>query len=190
MADKALEELSTAGALDGADLIYIVQDGVSYKLDLATLKTFINTDPTVVPASEPFVGARVKMTSTDTSGTSEIAMSWDAEDYDYGGFWSSGAATRLTIPSGVTMVQLSGALRSTGGAATTAVLYIRKNGSEVIAANSVSSGFTSTNLFVASGPIEVTPGDYFELMYGVTASGRTVGADRTFFSIEAIEHTL
>lgn len=196
--DKELFDLGGGIGVDSADLtgtmgLYLVTPEGSRFVTLDELKTWVNTDPTVIPASEPFRGANVQLSSgTVVANTSVNTLSWGSARYDTDSFWSGGSPTRLTVPSGVDRVRVNAGFRSTGGAAVGISCFIVKNGSVFMAMFSANSGFANGGGYCSTGVIDVDAGDYFELQYVQgTATSRTVEAtDRTFFSIEAVEHSL
>lgn len=183
-----LSDISAAGVY-----VYVVTPDGSRKALLSTVKTFANTDPTEVPASEPMVGAKVQLTGnvTVTSSAAQI-ISWGSADFDTNSFWSGGAPTRFTVPSGVTMVELTAGTRSTGSGTVQLSLQIKRNGTDYVAQDAKQSGFANGGNNCFSGPVPVTAGDYFELEYtqGSTSSRTIVDEARTFFAIKAVEHTL
>jgi hypothetical protein len=187
----------TSGEVASAQGLYVVDaSGNSRFVSFANLKTAINTDPTVVPASEPLIGARALLTGTVTPpNTSENAIAWQSVSttgFDTNSFWSAGAPTRFTIPAGVTKVMLFAGLRATGGSAVSISLAIRKGGTTQIATNSMDSGFVNQTLTSASGPLIVAAGDYFEATYVFSSvtSKAIQNEERTFFSIVALEASI
>ena len=195
MTNKKIPELDAVGLLGGTEQLHLVDaDGNSRKVTLADLKTFINTDPTVVPSSVPWRGARVRRTSNFSlsSGTGTIVPHQEASE-DTDNFWSAGASTRLTIPSGVTRVILSAGVRFNSSAGLID-LHIYKNGAEF---NGMPRTRLDTNavipwLSIKSCAIPVVAGDYFEVrVIRGGGSGSEITADEgTWFAIEVIEATI
>jgi len=99
--------------------------------------------------------------------------------------------SRLTVPSGVTKVRLSGQLYSVTGAMTLLYAAIKKNGA-VFAGNPfhmvslTTAELAYTTLPAPSPVVPVTAGDYFELYAG---NGSTADATGTYswFAMEVIE---
>lgn len=199
MADQELGELPAAGALDGTVLLYIVdQDGNSRRVTLAELKTFVNTDPTIVPSSEPWRGARVRRSSNVTGITWPYIVSWNSEVEDTHGFWSAGAPTRLTVPAGVTRVRLRANVEIEGSANTGSMfLSILKNGAAfngqgAIGNRNSSTGFSSNVLHCHSWSDQCTNGDYYEVRINVntlTGVDEVVAGTLTWFELEVVEHS-
>lgn len=197
MADKELFSLPEHDStdIDGTMGVYLVDPLVGSRyVTLAELKTYINTDPTTVPASEPLRGARAVRTSTFTPSTGVNAISWNSDSTGDGGFdtdsiWDSGAPTRLTVPTGWERAALFAGIRVTGGSAVNLFLAIRKNGTDTFANTMSSSGFSNQGLQVSTGPIIVTAGDYFEATYEFSSvTSKTVQNEpRTFFSIIGLQ---
>jgi hypothetical protein len=180
------------------DIIPVTRAGITYQAPTSALKSFTNTDPTVVPSSNPFKGALVRKTTNSTGLTFPVIVAWEEELYDTNNFWNSGAPTRLTIISGVTKIRITGSLAFEPLAAVGSVFaQILKNGT----AQSPGSGFTfrqdaagfSDNVVPIMTPIiDVVAGDYFELTTQVSMSGQdqiTFGY-RTWLNLEVVEHTL
>jgi hypothetical protein len=152
-----------------------------------------------------FSGALVykSVDQTALNASSVTAMTWNSEQYDVGGWHDTGSNTsRLTVPSGVTHVKLTARLSAT--LVTDGVdfyCWIAQNGNVVAGSRTINMPFAvfmgagAPHITLASGPLAVTPGDYFEL-YIVTGSAGggdtsitiTGGAtDGSWFAIEAIE---
>ena len=199
MADKDLTALSSVGALGGTELFYVVDaDGNSRKLTLADLKTFINTDPTVVPSSQPWRGCRAYRTSNTTGVTTGSAISWNASTLDTDSIWSSGAASRLTVPSGVTKVRLFWSV-AYEALLTAGSVFARpqKNGAAFGTTEHYGSdigrqgttGFNDNTSHGFSGVLSVVGGDYFELLaiFSMTGQDQIISERRTWFEMEIIE---
>lgn len=188
MVAKTISELTAAGTLGGTELFVITDgDGNSRKVTLDELKTFINTDPTVVPSSVPYSGARVVRTS-DVGISGVLVVAWQSEERDTDSFWSAGAPTRLTVPTGVTKVKVSASARLTGSGVLLQAAFL-KNGA-ASAGLGTQSG-TVQDIFVGSDVLDVVAGDYFEVQLftgsGATVEATTSGIARTWFAMEVIE---
>jgi len=134
-----------------------------------------------------------KSSSQSLSTGSAAYVSFDTELYDVGGFHDNVTNnSRLTIPSGVNYVKVTGFL--TFGANNTGdrVGVIHKNGSPSYMGHgsysvpaAVSSG---TDFLVSTGIIPVSSGDYFQLSaYQDSGSSISLGATNgCFFAIEVI----
>lgn len=194
MANKELLELTAAGTLGGTESFYIVDDdGNSRRLSLADLKAFVNTDPTIVPSSVPWRGARVRRTS-DLSVTTGVTtnVAWQTATIDTDSIWSGGAPTRLTVPAGVTKVRLFAGVRFASGSTGSRQVIMFMNGATfqgrgALHVPAVTSQPVEIN--VASGAITVVAGDYFEaIAFHTQGSALAVAShESTWFEMEIVE---
>jgi hypothetical protein len=146
----------------------------------------------LLPAT--FKGALVYGGGNVTSDGTTRDLVFASEVYDTDGFYNVGTSTtRLTVPSGVSLVRLSGSI---GWASTTSgqhVVSMAKNGASFpgVAAKDVSAGLTDTKaVTTVSTPQPVTAGDYFTLQH-FSATSNTLGdTDNRWFQIEVLEPTL
>jgi hypothetical protein len=130
-------------------------------------------------------------TGADYTGTGQF-VAWDSEVYDDNS-WHDNVTnnTRLTVPSGVSRVRVGGAVRVANGTAGVQIqLTIQKNASANFDGNMgmTATTFGATSLMsIASGPISVSAGDYFELLlaYSTTDTSIDITAARSNFWIEA-----
>jgi len=137
--------------------------------------------------------ARVSLTS-DESLADNVAelLAWDQADVDTDSFWSGGAATRLSVPTGVEIVQLHANLRYTSNSEGDRTISILKNGA-VFAGMPVDKkvAHNATQLNIATGPIVVVGGtDYFELNVvadWTTGTVDVIGDEQTWMSITVLE---
>jgi hypothetical protein len=150
-----------------------------------------------------FSGALVKKGSDQTTANFTAgftALTWDTETFDVGGWHDTGSNTsRLTVPSGVTHIKLTGAvgIADITGSTSAVYLVVYKNGDTNVATRYVNMPLVGPlvmsggdyQISLASGPLAVTPGDWFELMILVTSdTSVTVTAAQSFFAIEAVEN--
>lgn len=189
--------------LDGDFGFYVVtvdSEGVPVQsgfVTLATLKTFINTDPSVVPSSNPWRGALVYKTSAaSVANNTAFNVPFDTENYDTDSIWSIGSPTRLTVPTGVTKVRLSG-LAYWPAAAGSASISIIKNGATAAdayvgqgsfrVASASSSPLGPVRVQAQTAVISVTAGDYFEMRV-VQIFGSTTNLEaNSWFQMEILE---
>lgn len=132
-------------------------------------------------------GACVYLTANESiTGSGTVYIPWDAEEEDVGGWWTSGAATRLTVPSGVTRVRVS-ACTDWDSAAGEVVMWIRKNGSDLTLLPSHECDTVGgETISLVSRPLSVTAGDYFEVGVFNGGTTRNVEVTQSHFAIEAI----
>ena len=138
-----------------------------------------------IAATSVFNGALVHLTGNITSPNNTTAtISWDASVYDTDSWYNHGAQpTRLTVPTGVSYVVLSANIRLNSPA--TMELILIKNGAQVVDAG-FNPNSTALSLNATSGPIPVTPGDYFEFVL-YTSSPQTIDSTKPqWFSIEQV----
>lgn len=133
-------------------------------------------------APAPLCGARLVRTSSFTAPFgSVINPSWQTADFDHKGMFDPGNPTRLTIPAGVSFAELTfGADTSSGGNGAFAVGIVNQSGAVFgnVEYQLESSGAGQCT----TGPIPVTPGDWFQ-SYIFSAVSRTITAQpRTYFS--------
>lgn len=199
MANKELTALPTAGALTAASVLYLVdENNNSRKVSLADLAQWIKTAESIVPASNPWKGARVRRTANQTISSATISsITWQVADINTNAFWSAGAPTRLTVPANVTKVRLRGGVRFNSAASPsgTRQIFMTKNGVTFNgrgALNIPAEQNMTHELNVSSGVISVVVGDYFEL-----APYHTQGAaldvlthESTWFEMEVVEGAL
>jgi len=143
----------------------------------------------------PHKGALVSLTSDDlaTNASSGYTIPWDSEDRDTDAFVDLGAqATRITIPSGFSLVRFSGAVALENMSTSYgAMLRLRKNGVAVEAwrMDQGDGRFTNPTIQVQTPVIPVSAADYFELeLYVETDSSVDVKAG-SWFQMEVMETT-
>lgn len=98
---------------------------------------------------------------------SNTAVSFNTTDFDLGGWWSGLASTRLTVPSGVSLVKVSAGCFWTANATGQRLMRLFKNGAAVRGGFSDRRDATaalSTDMSCVSAVLSVTAGDYFELI--------------------------
>lgn len=146
----------------------------------------------VTPAMLSFKGARVTKAADQTAAdyTSLTPVAFDSEVFDVGG-WHDNVTnnTRLTVPSGVSYIELSGGVMTDLGIADTVrSIFVLKNGGAGIRPIQFQEGGATTWVgSFSSGPIAVTAGDYFELNFLVESdTSQTVVKDYTFFAVVAL----
>jgi hypothetical protein len=183
-----VSELTSAGALDGSELVYVVQDGASRKVTLGALKAMITA----------WRGARLALTSTKTGLSSGYIVAWDTAVVDTTGFWAAGSPTRLTVPAGVSKVRLKwGVLAEELGSAGTILLRLRKNDAALASPDAyglqsvrnTTTGYTTNAIHGQTPVLDVTAGDYFilEVIWSMAGMDQVRAAVETWFEIEVVE---
>lgn len=114
------------------------------------------------------------------SASQTAALTFNTETVDTNG-WHDNATnnTRLTVPSGVSRVRLTFSVYST--TQTDARVWITKNGTAI---GPKLGKYFGTAVSAGSGILEVSPGDYFELI--VQAIGSQTISSTSWFSIEEV----
>lgn len=135
--------------------------------------------------------AMVKLSANFGVTTGLQYVTWGATEYDTDSFWSAGNPTRLTVPSGVSKVRLYAGARFAAAAISYAFLNIDKNGASFLGGGALemeamASGFT-TRIAIASAPVEVSPGDYFEVQTRAGASVNLLVDPQTYFAVEVLQ---
>lgn len=143
----------------------------------------------------PGTGAKATQTSAGTTLTTGTwtTLLFDGEVFDSNSHHSTSTNTdRLVVPAGINFVRLCGVISYAANATGIRQALIQKNGTTTIAwTNCVTVGASgSTRIYVDTGPISVTPGDYFVLQ-GYQNSGGNLsttfgGSYDTWFSIEVL----
>lgn len=181
----------------GTDLLVVVRGGVAYKVAASDLAQYVTTEESIVPVSEPFRGALVRLAASWTGIPSwPGVIAWTEEVYDTDAFWALGAPTRLTVPAGVSKVRLIGganfeALATAGSIS----LEVLKNGAALPVGGpsfnmrAGATGSSENAASVVSPVLPVTGGDYFELQATASMSGQDqiLTGKGTYFGIEVVE---
>lgn len=141
----------------------------------------------------PFRGCVLKRSTlaTGINASTLYTVLWDSEDYDTDTLHSTGTnPARITVPSGVTRVQVSAGLRLSNVGSTTGVaIYIRKNGTtNVSSAVHGAMGYTDAGSSLISPVLSVIAGDYFEVMLLCSDTSIDIQADAdNYFACEVVE---
>jgi hypothetical protein len=151
---------------------------------------FLRADATwAAPTLPAFSGALMEKTSDQSITSAGAAVSWDAESYDVGNWWTSGSPTRMTVPSGVTRIRITACCR-TGTNNQNITGNLLKNGSDVFAGNPGGYSFSATGgVMLVSPVLEVVAGDYFEVFWRPPSTLNIIGGSgrRSWASIEAVQ---
>lgn len=192
MANKELAALPAVGTLAGTQVLYLVdENNNSRKVALSDLAQWIKTAASIVPASNPWKGARVKRT-TNLSLASGIAttLAWQAAELDTTAFWSAGAPTRLTVPAGVTKVRITANARFDAASAGARQILIFKNGATFNGRGAIQmAGQTNAELNIVSAVVPVVAGDFFECQafQGSGSALNLMAHESTWLQIEVVE---
>lgn len=144
-----------------------------------------------------FRGALVELTANESisSGTSTV-VPWDQAIYDTDSIWSSGSPTRLTVPTGVTRVRLSGnAMFVAGSDYQYNLIRCRKNAAVIRGEfNTATADYSVSReplLNGASAVLTVVAGDYFDMVVfqqnAANAARNLLWDTATWFAMEIVE---
>lgn len=165
---------------------------VQFKISSGT-GTWNNSNFTWMSTEEVDASLRrclVNKTATQalTSGV-ETALTWDAEIYDEGGWFTPGGSV-FTVPTGVTAIRLTTNVQS-AAAAGSQILRFRKGGASFrggpicrVETNAADYGN------MVSAVLEVTAGDTFDVTAQLGASVNVVNAENTWFCVEEVPSTV
>lgn len=190
IAFTGLSDVPSGYAGQGGKLVTVRSDGTGL--------AFTSANSLVAVAAVPrFMGAQVNLAASTAAQnySAGIAIPFGAEQYDTDGFHDTVTNnTRLTIPSGlgIRKVKLSATVRvSAIAAGSDNLLAISRNGLFTYLGNPgithENSAATATQITIASGPIAVSDGDYFECFFQTSDTSTGLEADRTSFAIEVVE---
>lgn len=192
---KEVGDLPLASALTGAEEIVIVQGGNSRRASLTTLAQWVKVAESIVPSSEPWRGALVKLSADLTAVNFPFIVPWGSAVEDTDAFWSVGTPTRLAIPAGITRVRLGCFIELEDAAAAGSIhVEFRKNGGATDPANIAScrygaTGFVQNRATIYSYPGVVIEGDYFEVRIYCSISGVDQVKAASRFWLEVVEAT-
>jgi hypothetical protein len=166
---------------------------------LAWLDLSANLEISGTTLKPKYRGAVAKK-SADQTGlnlTTATALTWDAEDLDTDSIHSTVSNTsRLTVPAGVSKIKLKASVFF-GGVATDQwmLVYFGKNGINAFFGGAVQSLYNgSTNFLttpgasIESATLQVTPGDYFEVIVQTRSdTAIDIKSSISFFEMVIIE---
>lgn len=132
-----------------------------------------------------FQGARTDLLTPATL-TANVAyfIDWPLPVFDPLGIWNVGLPKRLTVPVGVSVVRITGAISTTAGGVHKYRFLIYKNGlpyARLEAGWAFSNGGT-----IDSGPDWCVPGDYYELRITIDRNGSLLAGAWTNFAMEIL----
>lgn len=114
--------------------------------------------------------ASLSRTTNITSTAAFQTIAWSAATLNQGTWWAVGNPSRLTVPAGVTLVEISAfsVFNPSGGGVLpySESLQILKNGVAIlVATNQPSDTGNPASTYINTGPISVVPGDFFEVQF-------------------------
>lgn len=189
---KTIGELPLGGPLVGADMVEIqTSAGVSVRVTLSDLASYLLASTAIIPANLPWRGARASLDAA-MSATAPTLVAFNKEDIDTDGIWSFAQPTKLIVPAGVTKVRLTAKIegQTTTGSFSLGLLLYKNN---VEAARFVGqrhasiTGGNSANVgSFTSGVLSVVAGDEFEIYAEGSYTSIAAGS---FFEMEIVEYT-
>ena len=143
---------------------------------------------------DTFRGASARLTADESvANNTTTAIPWDSTVEDVGGFWSALNPTRLTVPTGVTWVRVTGNATWDSNTSGKRIAWVDKNGvpfvgRPVVEQQAVSSSGSNTRQNLTSGPISVIAGDYFEMKVFQNSGGSrsVLTGNDSWLTIEAL----
>ncbi|MCF8467411.1 MAG: hypothetical protein K9G33_08435 [Sneathiella sp.] len=134
-----------------------------------------------------------KSANQSVANSSNMALGWNSESYDTGGFHDNSVNnSRLTVPGGVSKVIVSGQVRWDSNTSGAREILVEKNGSATYDGRPfrhIGAQPGRTIQGFVSPVLAVTPGDYFEMIaWQDSGASRDIESHAsTWFSIQAIE---
>ena len=141
----------------------------------------------------PFRGCLLQRSAgiTGINASALYTLLWDTEAYDTDALHSPGTNPgRITIPAGVTRVQLTAGLRLANVGGTSGVqASLRKNGTTKVASFTYGAmGYTDSGGVLISPVLPVMAGDYFEVILQCSDTSVDLYADPdNYFACEIVE---
>lgn len=91
-------------------------------------------------------------------------MEFDAAEHQSKTFWEVANPSRITVPAGITKIDLSIALESIAllSSGVAHFLHVRKNGTTNVIDKATSAGSRGIE-FIGTGPLDCIAGDYYEI---------------------------
>ncbi len=124
---------------------------------------------------------RVTRTNNQDVGKSTYtAIIWENEINDDLGAWASGEPTRFTIPSGISFVKITAYVCFVSNNSDYRYAKIRKNGTTDVVVSPTLYARYENGIPITTGWMEVSAGDYFELMANAGTSGVDVLGSATY----------
>lgn len=169
MANKELSALTAAGALDGTELIHILQGTDS-----------VESTALAIAGLRDFAGASVSLASNVASGlnfTTPLAISsWDSQEFDTDALWDPCVSDRFTIPASLTggkaiftMCPYFTGMTANETCFASARHYDACGAIKRLRYRSTSHSSTAWATSITLGPVDVVTGDYFQAWMDTSA---------------------
>lgn len=135
-------------------------------------------------AAPPFAGARVRRLSPQAVAANTLTViNWQTEDFDTNGLWEIGEPSRITIPEGYSIAELTLNIGNVPATAGQLFAAIRNQvGVDVAASDTDTGGQDSVSL--STGPVNVAGGAWFDCTIFRDNSSTVPDNDATSFSVK------
>jgi len=134
-----------------------------------------------------FQGAILELTSNLVLPAAvPVTVIWPLPVRDTNGFWNAGFPTRLTVPADVTVIELSVGSVATQVFTNEYRTDIIDQFAKVVARIQITTVFPMGST-ASTGPMVVTPGDFFEVSLQHNSGATLQAASRCFFALKVLE---
>lgn len=193
MTDRSIQELPKASPLNGTELLPIWQSGKTCRINASEVGGSGGGGGST--GSAYWRGARVSLATNLIAQTWPLLIPWSAADLDTDTCWTSTAPTRLTVPNAFQIARVTANVRPEARIDNGSIeIEVLKNGLPFAGMPSANvrhyiTGSADNTLNIASGPIAVLEGDYFELRFFANQVRQDeIWADpRTWFALELMQ---
>jgi len=170
----------------GSDIVHVFSGGEGFATTIDKLAVLINGF-TVDENTQPSVGRTVVFPVALGGAVAPIPagpLVWAEVEVDTDGFFSSMSPDRFVTPAGIKLIELFFSFRHSDTAtpiATPIRFHIFKNGNT---SNPVATGEATVGATITSRPIDVTLGDYFQVVFEQETGGTEDGC---YFGLKVLE---
>jgi len=134
-----------------------------------------------------YQGARVQRTSAFAiAAGADRTIFWQTPIIDTAGAWSVTHAERLTIPVGVEIISFSVGAYVTGGVSGAFQVGVKDKSGAIIGTSVMSTTATKGNT-TFTGPLNVTPGDWYTAFVNSPGGGSLQPVPGTYFSMDILQ---
>jgi hypothetical protein len=121
-------------------------------------------------------------------GGATTTLTWNAPTIDTYNLWNASQPSRLTIPNGINVINVSFSLQATGGTSFQLDNVVQKNGAAIVVGNAPRAS-TPNNNNMSTGPLTVASGDFIELAAFVNGT-RPINPALTRATLEILDANL
>lgn len=179
-------EITHGSGLYPRDILIRMMAGNFGPIPLSDGRILTKASKRIEPVS--FQGASLELATPFAlvAGVS-VQIPWPTPIRDTAGFWNPGAPGLLTIPNGVTLVQLRAMAMAIASGVHSLFFQIRYNG--VLKVLSGSNGTNANTGTLVTGPIPVIAGDTFDTFVSTSLASTLNANGPTFLSLDVLEAT-